>query len=123
VSSWRRAFSIAPATSEALETRKSTSLSVNSRGASVWREITPMTPPSFPRIGTERSDWNRSSSSSATYFERGSVMTFWAKAGSRRSAAHHAIPSPRSSTISSTRAAYGSGAAARTSRPPSSERR
>ena len=39
VSSYRRAFSIAPATSEALETRKSTSACVNSRGASVWSVI------------------------------------------------------------------------------------
>ena len=42
-SSYSRAFSIAPATSDADVTRKSTSLSENSRGASVCAVITPMT--------------------------------------------------------------------------------
>ena len=38
--------------------------------------MTPITLPSLPTIGTETSDWNRSSSSSGTYLMRGSSSAF-----------------------------------------------
>ena len=79
---------------------KSTSSPENSRGASVCAEMTPITSPLRPRIGTERSDWNCSSSSSGTYLTRGSSSRFSrTKAGSRCSAAHQARPSPLGSSI------------------------
>ena len=55
---------------------KSTSSPENSRGASVCAEMTPITSPLRPRIGTESSDWNCSSSSSGTYLTRGSSSRF-----------------------------------------------
>ena len=82
----------------------------------VRRDRRRSTSPLVPEIGTERSDWNRSSSSSGTYLTRGSSSRFSrTKAGSRCSAAHHARPSPAGSSICPTSASYGSDAARRTS--------
>ena len=64
VCSYRRAFSIAPATRLAAWTRKSESASVNSRGASACSEITPTTSPALLRRGTATIDWYCSSSAS-----------------------------------------------------------
>ena len=63
-------------------------------------EIAPMTA-SRPETGTERSDWNFSSSSSETNSFRGSSIAFCVNAGSPCSTAHHAIPF--ASVISPTR--------------------
>ena len=72
VSSYRRAFSIAPATSDAVCTRKLRTPSSNSRGATVCSTTTPSTSPERAGIGTATIDWKCSSSSSGTYFMRGS---------------------------------------------------
>ena len=61
-----------PPTSVAVGVSSSTSSSVNSRGAAVWRTITPMTSPVRAGIGTAAIDCQRSSSSSGKYFIRGS---------------------------------------------------
>ena len=50
--------------------------SSNSRGASVCRTMTPITSPSLASTGTAIIDWKRSSSSSGTYFMRGSCRAF-----------------------------------------------
>ena len=68
-SAYRRAFSTTPATSAPLEASNSTSDSENSRGASVWSVIVPIGAPSRPSIGTETSDWKRSSSISRHVLE------------------------------------------------------
>jgi hypothetical protein len=61
--------------------------------------ITPITSPERAMTGSASSDWNFSSSSSGKYFVRGSASAFSRmKAGSLRSTAHHASPSPRSMT-------------------------
>ena len=58
--------------------------------------MTPITSPSFVAIGTLSSDWKRSSSSSGTYFTRGSSSRLSGmNAGRRCSTAHQASPSPR----------------------------
>ena len=122
-SSYIRAFSIALATSDAEVTRKSTSSSENSRGASVWAVMTPITSPERPMTGSASSDWNFSSSSSGKYFVRGSASAFSRmKAGSPRSAAHHASPSPRSIATLPACFSYGGDAARSTSRSPPSRR-
>ena len=54
-------------------TRKLSTSSSNSRGASVCRTTTPITSPPFARIGTATIDWKLSSSSSGTNFIRGSL--------------------------------------------------
>ncbi len=86
-------------------------MAVNSRGASVCIVIAPITSPSRPETGTDRSDWNFSSSSSGTNLLRGSSTAFCVKAGSPCSTAHQAMPSPFSSAIDPARLAYGADAA------------
>ena len=105
VCSYRRAFSIAPATRLAAWTRKSESASVNSRGASACSEITPTTSPALLRSGTATIDWYCSSSASGTTFARGSVSApSVRKTGWLCSATHPARPSPRSNRSRSTSA-------------------
>jgi hypothetical protein len=86
--------------------------------------MTPITSADLLRTGTARSDWNFSSSSSGKYFVRGSARAFSRmKAGSPRSAAHQARPSPRSMTTLPACRSYGGDAARSTRRSPSSSTR
>ena len=73
VSSYSRAFSMAPATSVAAWTRKSESARVNSRGAWACSAITPITWPDLACSGAAHSDWYFSSSASGTTLARGIV--------------------------------------------------
>ena len=65
---------MAPETSEAMWVRRLGVSSPNSCGARVCRTITPIVSPARDRIGTAAIDWKDSSSSSGTYFMRGSTI-------------------------------------------------
>ena len=86
VSSYRRAFSIAPATSEAVWARNVSAPSSNSRGATVCRTTVPSAGPDRAGIGTATIDWKRSSSISGKYFIRGSARA-WSRMNSGRALA------------------------------------
>jgi hypothetical protein len=76
VSSYSRAFSIAPATRDAVWARNVSTPSSNSRGATVCSTTVPSADPERAGIGTATIDWKRSSSISGTYFMRGSAIAF-----------------------------------------------
>ena len=116
VSSNRRAFSIAPATRLAAWTRNSTSLWVNSLGASACSAMTPITSPDLAFSGAPQSDWYFSSSASGTILTRGSASAFSEmKTGWLLAATQPDRPSPGSKRSRPTSAPYGSDTARSTS--------
>ncbi len=121
VASYSRAFSIAPATSDAEWITNVASSSVSVRGASECRPITPNSAPSFAISGTDTIDWYFSSSNSGKYRARGSASASEGmKIGWRCSDTQPAKPSPGASVVTPTASAYCSEAARSTSRPPRS---
>ena len=121
VASYSRAFSIAPATSEAEWITKLASSSVSVRGACECRPMTPNTAPSFAISGTDTIDWYFSSSNSGKYRARGSASASdGMKIGWRCSLTQPAKPSPGASVARPTASAYCDDAARSTSRPPRS---
>ena len=94
--------------------------SVNSRGASVCSTITPIESLARERMGTATIDWKRSSSSSGTYFIRGSAIAFSRmNSGVPWRATHPASPSSSRIWTSPTAEAYTGDAARIVSRPSS----
>jgi hypothetical protein len=119
-SSYMRAFSIAPATSDAVWTRNVRTPSSNSRGASVCSTTVPSAGPERAGMGTATIDWKRSSSSSGTYFMRGSAIACSRmNSGVPFRATHPASPSSRPNSTRPTRCAYTCEAARRRRRSPS----